>query len=104
MTVPPFALRLPGEWPTPHLLLQLRSLRGPKTSAPALEEVQGEALEEERKKAEKKTWKKKFGDGINWIELWLLVEQLSFLQWTAKADDNYKHDLTQLTDTLYADK
>lgn len=57
MTVPPFALRLPGEWPTPHLLLQLRSVWGQKTSAPALEEVQGEALEEERKKAEKKNMK-----------------------------------------------
>lgn len=35
---------------------------------------------------------------------WSELTALCFLQRTSKADDNDKHDRTQLTDALYADK
>lgn len=94
------SVRSPGEGPTPHLLLQLCSLWGQRTSAPALEEIQREAVEEdtdELKKYEGRRLNCKSDDGINWTELWVLklwseLTKLCFLrtdlQWTFKAENN----------------
>lgn len=69
MIVCVLALFLPGEGQTAHLLLQLCSHWGQKTSPPALEEVQREAVEKERERRQKNTMKKKSDDGINLTEL-----------------------------------
>lgn len=74
--MPPSAVCLPGEAPTPHLLLQLCSLWSQTTGAPALEEVQGEAVEEESERRQQNKWRKKSEDRINgiWVLAFLVID------------------------------
>lgn len=74
----PLVCVLPGEGPTPRLLLQLCSLWGQKTSAPALEEVQGETVKEKEKEKAEKHMKE---DVLRWnksnFALTFIVSELS---------------------------